>query len=300
MATQSDCILPPQLKPGDCFGIAAPAGTFRQSSLEKGLAVLKKIGFIPYIPESIFQKKGYLAGDDENRSDTLNALFRNPEVKGILCVRGGYGSLRILEKLDYASIKAFPKVFMGFSDITALLYAIYRKSKIVTFHAPVATSLGEDDPETIDGFQKVLGFPKRLALFAENDFVINSGKATGKLIGGNLTTLCHLIGTPFSPKFNNHLMLMEDRGEALYRIDRMLTHMQMAGCFDGLQGVIVGTFNECGDTDKIYSLIKEIFKDKNIPILAGFRIGHGRTNYTVPLGARADMDTEKKQLTVYL
>jgi muramoyltetrapeptide carboxypeptidase len=291
------CVLPPKLNPGDHVGIAAPAGAFRKRTFFKGLSILKQLGFEPVVPEGIFQKTGYLAGSDQFRADILNGFFKNPDIKGILCARGGYGSLRILEMLDYGSLNAHPKVFLGFSDITAILYAIYRRCRVISFHAPMVTTLADADEQTVESLRCALEYRQNYTIYAQEGGVIKHGKSRGKVIGGNLTTLCHMIGTVFSPVFKNHLLLLEDRGEARYRIDRMLTQMKMAGCLEGVCGVIVGSFTDCGDVGEIYRLIGEFFDQNHVPVLGGFDVGHGKTNLTVPLGGSAELDTAARKLS---
>jgi len=290
-------IIPKRLLQGDYIGVAAPASPFDHDNLVDGVNVLKSLGFRLIIPEDIFEKKGYLAGGDEQRASLLNRLFADEAIKAIFCARGGFGSLKVLPLLDYASIKNNPKIFIGYSDITAILSVITQKTGLVTFHGPMVTELCTADEKTIDSINSLLVHCEKIEITPDKGAVINHGSASGKIAGGNLTTLCHLVGTPYEPDLNGHILFLEERGEALYRIDRMLTHMKLAGCFAGLAGLAIGSFEDCGEIGEIYSIIKNIFKDLDIPILAGFEIGHGNVNLSVPLGLGATLSTRKLKIS---
>ena len=288
---------PARLSPGDTIGIVAPSSPFNHQAFQSGIAVLEKKGFHVTVPDDLFAKKGYLAGSDKQRALQLNNSFANPELKAILCARGGFGALRILSFLNYHLIGRNPKIFIGFSDITALLAVLYYKCNLVTFHGPVVTSLGNAPSETQNAFFKALLSKSALQIKSPQPICLNPGIVAAPLAGGNLTTLCHLAGTAFAPDFSDHILLLEDRGEATYRIDRMLSHMKLAGCFENLAGLVLGSFEECGPTDSVYKIVKNIFKTENIPIAAGFEIGHGTQNMTVPLGLRVELDASHGLLT---
>ncbi len=293
----SKVIIPARLEPGDTIGLVAPSGSFDHQVFRSGIAVLEKKGFRISVPDNLFSKKGYLAGSDKQRALQLNNSFANPAIKAILCARGGFGALRILPFLDYHLISRHPKIFIGFSDITALLAVLYYKCNLVTFHGPVATSLGRAPSETQKSFFKVLLSQGALQIKSPQLTCLNPGVVTVPLIGGNLTTLCHLVGTAFAPDLSDHILLLEDRGEATYRIDRMLSQMKLAGCFENLAGLVLGSFEECGPLESVYTIVKNIFKTKDIPIAAGFEIGHGVQNMTVPLGVRIELDASHGLLT---
>ncbi|MDM8555997.1 LD-carboxypeptidase [Desulfococcaceae bacterium HSG7] len=288
---------PVRLSHGDKIGIVAPSSPFDHQAFQNGIAVLEKKGFHVTVPDDLFSKKGYLAGSDKQRALQLNNSFADPEIKAILCARGGFGALRILPFLDYHLISRHPKIFIGFSDITALLAVLYYKCNLVTFHGPVATSLGNAPTETQNAFFNVLMSQNTFQIKSSQPICLNPGIVTAPLTGGNLTTLCHLAGTAFAPDFSDHILLLEDRGEATYRIDRMLSQMKLAGCFDNLTGLVLGSFEECGPVESVYKIVKNIFKSENIPIAAGFEIGHGAQNMTVPLGVRVELDASHGLLT---
>ncbi len=297
MDINSQIQIPQGLKPGDAIGVIAPSSPFDLRALEKGVAALEKKGFPVILADHLFAKKGYLAGADQQRASQLNECFANPNMKALLCARGGFGALRVLPFLDYDLIRRHPKIFIGFSDITALLVAFYGRCDLMTFHGPVATSLGCAPSETQSAFFNALSGASAFQLRSPHPVCLQPGVAHGPVIGGNLTTLCHLVGTAFAPNLSGHILLLEDRGEAAYRIDRMLCHMRLAGWFDDLAGLLLGTFKDCGPIESIYKIVKNIFKTQNIPIAAGFEIGHDAQNMTIPLGVGAELDASRGWLT---
>jgi len=289
-------VRPPRLKPGDTIGIVAPAGPFDPKKFRKGKAVLESMGFQTFFDEGVFQKHGFLAGTDSQRSDQINRLFADPSVQAIVCARGGYGSMRILPFLDFETIKTHPKIFLGFSDVSALLSVLYDQCGLITFHGPLVTTLAKATEKTIMAMKRALASDAPLELIPEDGRVIKPGVCSGLVTGGNLTTLCHLVGTPYAPNFRGKILFFEDVGEMPYRIDRMLTQMKMAGCFEEIAGLILGTFKECGQLNEIVGIFNNIFEDANIPILAGFDMGHGEHNLIIPMGLGATLDTDKKRL----
>jgi muramoyltetrapeptide carboxypeptidase len=289
--------LPQALKPGDTLGIVAPASPFDQSSFDAGLRVLEAMGFNLIIPEDIFKKNGYLAGSDQCRADLINRLFTNSDIDGIICARGGYGAMRILPLLEADVIALHPKVFVGFSDITVLLGFLVKCCRMVAFHGPTVTTLGKGNPVTLHRFLSALTQPAPLSIAAASNTVIMSGKATGRFLCGNLTLFSHLLGTPFQPDFKNCILLIEDQGEAPYRIDRMLTQILLAGVFDGLAGLALGSFANCGSAEEIPRIVADRLGGLTIPILAGFDVGHQAVNMTLPVGLPVELDTHAGTLT---
>jgi len=290
-------IRPPRLKPGDTIGIVAPAGPFERRLFSQGLSTLESMGFQIRAPDEIFEKTGYLAGDDVHRAALVNRLFKDPGIDAIICARGGYGSMRILPRLDFDAIKKNPKIFMGFSDITALLTTISQRSGLVSFHGPVVTTLAGALKNTRNSLLAAISSATPLEVRAASGVVIQAGRAQGPVIGGNLTTLCHLLGTPYQPGFKNHILLLEDQGEALYRIDRMVFQMKLAGCFEGIAGLVLGSFEGCGSLDGVFQVFETHFKDLPAPILAGIDVGHGKQNLTIPFGLDATLDAGKQLLS---
>jgi muramoyltetrapeptide carboxypeptidase len=293
---QIDLRIPPRLIAGDTIGVIAPASPFEHEKFYRGLSVLESMGYSVKVAKDLFLRQGYLAGSDAHRAGMLHRFFSDRDVKAIICARGGYGSMRILKHLDYKRIGANPKILVGFSDISALLAAIQIKCGMVTFHGPVVTTFGEIDQESKAAFTAALSTDRAVELVSENKITIKSGNAVGTVLAGNLTTLCHLIGTPFEPDFAGRILVLEDRGEAPYRIDRMLSQMKLAGCFKDIAGLALGTFEKCGDEESIYRIFEEIFADDDVPVLAGLGIGHRARNLTIPLGIDATLDADRRRL----
>ena len=292
-------VKPPRLMPGDTIGIVAPASPFSQARFNKGVAVLESMGFRVSFDDDIFIEQGYLAGTDTQRADFINRLFADQKIKAIVCARGGFGAMRVLALLNYEVIKKHPKIFVGYSDISALLSVLDTKCGLVAFHGPMVTTLADAGRETKEALLAALASDVKLELAPANGRVIKPGRASGPIAGGNLTTLCHLVGTPFAPSYNNKIVFFEDKGEAAYRIDRMLSQMKLAGCFEGLAGLVLGSFEDCGEFDEVCRITAEMFKDAGIPVLAGFDIGHGKTNITIPLGIDATLDADQQRLVYH-
>ena len=289
--------IPMGLKPGDCIGIVAPASPFEETEFYGGIALLENMGFRVSFPVGIFDRSGYLAGSVADRAARVNAVFADSTVQAIVCARGGFGSMQILPYLNYEAIRRHPKLLMGFSDITALLCALYQYSGLVSCHGPVVTTLKNAGSKTLESVFNVLTLGELPAIQVERGKTLSPGKASGPVICGNLTTLCHLTGTPFQPKLNGCILILEDRGEKPYRIDRMLTQMKLAGVFNGLCGLGIGTFENCGEADELFEIIDRIFNPIHIPILAGFNIGHGPDNIALPFGLEAVLDADHHLLT---
>ncbi len=288
---------PRRLRPGAAIGIAAPASPFDRESFERGVQALRGMGFETVIPEGISATQGYLAGPDEHRAVWLQRLFDDARIDAIMCARGGYGSLRILPLLDYERIAAHPKVFIGFSDVTALLAAITGRCGFAAFHGPVVTSLAGASESTLTALLAAVASDAPLILSAPTAVTVQPGAAAGAVCGGNLTTLCHLLGTPFQPSFRNRILFLEDRGEAAYRIDRMLTQLKLAGCLEGLRGLVLGAFTDCGSLQEILGIVSECLADTALPILAGMEAGHTEPNLTLPLGVKALLDADRRSLS---
>ncbi len=286
--------MPEPLLPGDIIGIAAPAGPCDAAELERGIGILESAGFSVLIPEGLSEKNGYLAGSDEHRSGIVNRLFADDRVKAVFCARGGYGCMRILPLLDRETIRKHPKIFTGFSDITALLSFFQNQCKMTCFHGPVLSTL--DAGESLSALLCAVRDPCALRIHSEHPVVLRPGRTAGIVSGGNLATLCHLTGTPFQPCFEGQIVILEDWKEPPYKIDRMLTQMKFSGCFKGIKGLILGSFEHCGADAEIHDIIKDVFQGCEIPVMAGFGFGHGSRNITVPLGQAAEMDTDNAAL----
>jgi muramoyltetrapeptide carboxypeptidase len=241
MPVSSAILLPECLCPGDTVAVIAPSSSFDREKFQKGLDVLADMGLRPLFSEQIFETKGYLAGSDAQRAQMVHESFNDPDVKGIFCARGGYGAMRLLPLIDYGVISAQKKVFIGCSDVSALLSAFFAQCGMVTFHGPMMESLGVATQATRQALVDALFSGNPVVVTPEHPVTIGSGLSSGIVSGGNLTTLCHLAGTPYQPDFSGHILMLEDVGEQPYRIDRMLIHMRLAGYFEGLAGLALGS-----------------------------------------------------------
>ncbi len=307
---------PKRLEKGQTIGLIAPASNaLENEEIQFAAEVIQSLGFQVKMGEHLFQRTNYLAGNDHNRASDLNAMFADPTVHGIFALRGGYGSPRILPLLDYRAIAANPKVFMGFSDITALLAAIQQQAQLVTFHGPIAKQnfseytlaqfkavLMEPQPNTVLGapppFEAGEGRAER-----ENRLTrIYPGKARGRLIGGNLSILVKLIGTPYEPDYKGKILCMEEVHEEPYRIDGMLTHLWLAGRLQQLAGIVFGKFTECVSEGGNSFSLEEIFQERcaelKIPALRGLMMGHVEDQTVLPIGMEAELDVEAGTLTL--
>ncbi|MBW2027638.1 MAG: LD-carboxypeptidase [Deltaproteobacteria bacterium] len=290
-----------KLKPGaigerDAFGIIAPAGPVTPDELQEGIELIKASGHPVVLGRNIFKAGTYLAGDDEARLQDLHEMFLDRRVKAIMCARGGYGSLRLLDKLDYESIGKNAKVFIGYSDITALLLAIYHRTGLITFHGPVLRDLTKNKGRNWEALRDVLLSGREFRLDLTGARVVRPGRARGVLMGGNLSLLCHMMGTPFTPSLKGKILFLEERGETPYRLDRMATHLRLCGGFEAVSGILLGSFLDCGESSSIREMFSDILSGLGIPVVSGIPLGHGEENITVPVGVEAEMDTEEMHL----
>ncbi len=287
---------PPALKPGGRIGVAAPASPFDKKRFETGVNLLRERGFEVVLPEGLFSRKRYLAGDDDHRLAILRDLFSDPSIDAVWCARGGYGSMRLLERPELDNLGLHPKAFIGLSDITALLNHLVIRCKMATFHGPMITTLADADQQSIDHLFALLGGGGVPPILARSSRVIVSGKAEGRVLGGNLSTLVHLLGTPYFPDFKGSIVFLEDIGEKPYRIDRMLTQLLLSGSLEQAKGVIFGSFMNCGAEKEIETIAAERFSSLSIPVMSGFPSGHAMPCLTLPLGISARLDTDEGSL----
>jgi len=289
---------PPPLRPGNEIAIIAPAGPVTQSELQPSLDLLRSTGYKVTISPNVFQKKDYLAGDDDARLEDLHSVFQDENVKAVFCARGGYGTPRLLDKIDYELIRRNPKILVGYSDITALLFAIYSETGLVTFHGPMVKDLSGNSGKNLDSLLGLVSSREPLKLDLSGGMALNRGRGRGILLGGNLSLISNLTGTPFMPPLKGVILFIEERGEPLYRIDRMLTHLRLGGLLDDLAGLMAGRFEDCGDISDIDRLLMDITSDLDIPVFSGLPVGHGMENVTLPLGVRANLDADGMTLSV--
>ena len=293
-------IKPPRLRPGDRVGVLAPASPCPVNELESGCLILEKMGLEVVVDvgsESL--QSGYLAGSDEYRTSRFNQFIQDPAIRGLFCARGGYGSLRILPELSYDRLRSTPKPLVGFSDITALLLACHRQTGLVCFHGPTVSTLATADQDTVDSLWKALSSTEPIQVHFPEALSLKPGSSVGTVLGGNFTTLSHLLGTDFLPSFAGAILLLEDRGEPTYRIDRMLTQLLHTGFFGDIAGLILGDFSESGPRDELNELVQERLASTSFPILSGVPIGHEQQNLTLPLGLPATLDAGAGTLTYH-
>lgn len=280
------------LRPNDAVAVVAPCGPFDRPSFEKGLAVLAE-RYRPVFTERIFEARRYLAGTDEARAAELQHALDDDGVQAVFLARGGYGAMRLLPALRLHA----PKPLVGFSDATAFHLAMQAKGWR-TLHAPVLTQLGKQPADVVTRlFDLLEGRP--VAPLPGTRTVV-PGVAEGRLVGGNLSVLTRLVGTPYFPSLDGAVLLLEDVGERPYRLDRMWTHLTLAGVLKGLAGVVFGDFTGCEEKDATYSsadVLDELAQALGVPCAAGFVIGHGDVNFPVPLGARVRLDADRQALT---
>lgn len=285
-------VAPPALRPGDPVAIVAPAGPFDRESFEAGLALVKG-RYDARFTEGIFARHRYLAGDDARRSAELAHAFADPDLKAVFTARGGYGSMRLLSTLRLGA----PRIFVGFSDVTAIHGAL-QAGGLRSLHGPVLTQLGKQPPSSFERFFGLLESTAPAAPLLNGRTVV-PGLAEGPLVGGNLSVITRLLGTRFMPRSRGAVLLLEDVGERPYRLDRMWTHLALAGVFEGLAGIVLGDFTGCEERDADYGsadVLASLAEQTGLPCAAGFSIGHGAINLPVPLGARVRLDATAGRL----
>lgn len=304
-------IKPAKLNKGDLIGIISPASTPDDlSRIEKGVCYLEKLGYHAEVAPNVGKVYGYLAGTDDERISDLHYMFGKKEVKAIMCVRGGYGTPRLLDKIDYALIKKNPKIFVGYSDITTLQLAFYKKTGLVTFAGPMLAVdfWNEVSSFTEEMFWALITSKKKFGkvLNPENEkfYVLRNGKAKGQLLGGNLALVTSIAGTSYFPSFEEKILMIEEIGEAPYRVDRMLNQLRLMGIFDQIKAVILGRFVDCYESDQykksltLNEVIDDYFGKMKIPVIYNFKHGHIKDNITVPFGINYRIDTAEHTVEI--
>jgi muramoyltetrapeptide carboxypeptidase len=309
-------IKPPRLRLGDTVGIVAPASPAEDlGDPDAFAAALAKMGFKPRLAPNVRKRLGFLAGDDQARADDLMGMFADRDVKGIFCLRGGYGSARLLGMLDYRLIKRNPKVFIGFSDITSLHTAFQVHARMVSFHGPTLnSSITSARPSkfTLQSMMKTVMEPSVPGSICNGATqspvtILKSGMATGPLIGGNLSVFIALIGTPYQPRFKGSILFFEDVQEQPYRFDGRITQLLNAGLLQQVAGVAVGNNKDCTDPDaakskEYHQTVEDVLKDRllplGVPVVSGLPFGHVRENATLPMGLQATLDGVKGDLII--
>lgn len=315
-------IWPDSLRPGDTIMFVAPAGDLQEERIRQAKGRLEARGFKVVMRQDLFDKEGYLAGTDKRRAKELMQAFLDPDVKAVFSGRGGYGTMRILDRLDYKKIRAHPKILVGFSDITGLHLALNRQAGLVTFHSP--TSFWRLDSETEgmrpftqeyllravidDGAATNDGYTIEIPEDAPRPVALGRGTARGRLAGGNLSMISALEGTPFSVDTRDAILLLEDTREAPYRIDRMLKQLELAGKLETLRGAVLGQFTRNYDREEdqmtedprftVDGVLRQYFEPLGIPVLMNYPVGHSPYNATLPLGAQVEIDADQGTLRI--
>jgi muramoyltetrapeptide carboxypeptidase len=304
--------LPPRLLPGQTIGLISPSGPASPAAVEAARARLSQEGFRTVVGRHALDVRGYLAGNDADRAADVHAMFVDPDVHAVLCVRGGYGAMRLLDALQYDLIRRHPKIFIGYSDVTALHLAFYHRAGFVTFHGPMATAIAKDDGHDLHQLLRAVTLPQPLGPLvnppgAPEIEPLVPGAAEGTLIGGNLALLTSLLGTPYLPPFSGAVLFIEDIVDHLYRLDRKLVHLRLAGVLEQVAGIVVGESsarerNAGGDAPPPELSMREILEDLIIrlgkPAIYGLACGHGASHLTLPIGVRARLDATHGVLSI--
>jgi len=303
-------ILPPRLKQNDVIGLVTPSSSIKPEQLDETIEKLENLGYRVYYNNSVLDEYGYFAGKDSERAEEIMHMFSNKDVDAILCVRGGYGAIRILDLIDYDVISGNPKPLMGYSDITALHAAIYKKTGLVSFHSPMGVS--DFNSFAVTSFNNVIVEPKdnycydykREEKTEDNPefdrYTINKGIAEGELTGGNISVLDSIIGTDFEPDFKDKIVYLEEIEEKTYKVDKMLFHLLSATNLKKAAGIVLGVLKDCNINDEprisLKQAIYDLLKPLNIPVSYGLSFGHIDNKITIPFGIRGKMNANNNSL----
>ncbi|HEU4565623.1 MAG TPA: LD-carboxypeptidase [Gemmatimonadaceae bacterium] len=300
MSPVTPLIAPPPLAPGARVALIAPAGPLRgEEDVARAESNARALGWEPVVAEGALSRRGYLAGPDDERAAELRAALDDPRVDGVWCLRGGYGTMRILDVLDYDVLRRRPRPLIGFSDITALHLAIAARAGIVSYHGPTARgTLTDFSLDSLDRALSRRGDPCGAVPGART---LREGRAVGRLVGGNLALVAALVGTPYAARLDDAILVLEDVGEPTYRIDRMLRQLRLAGALRGVRGIIFGAFTERGADDDpalLDELLRETADALRVPCIADAPVGHIDDQWTLPLGAIAELDASEGAVRV--
>lgn len=309
-------IKPPVLQPGDTVGLISPAspvhehGDVTKEELQRGIECLKAMGFQIRLGKHAREVRGYFAGTDQARADDLHAMFADKTIRAILCIQGGYGTPRLLPYLDFDLIRANPKVLMGYSDLTALNITIHQQTGLVTFHGPtVGYDMAHEFTYTKQWFERAVMRREPIGEIKNPDdgpeiVSLSSGRATGRLIGGNLSLLIATLGTPYEVDTTGAIVFLEDVDELPYRFDRMLTHFALAGKLHDAAGIIIGECVDCVPKDAkkpsltLTEILDDLVRPLNKPAIYGVCCGHGKKKVTLPYGVQATLDADACRLVI--
>ena len=293
---------PPLLASGARIALVAPAGPLRGSEdLERAFENVRALGWEPVVAPHALARTGYFAGDDEARASDFNDALRDRRIDGIWCLRGGYGAMRLLDRIDWSTLRGQGKPILGYSDVTALHGAIARQAGLVSYHAPTARSTLS--PFSRASLERAVVRGENSCGVAEGARVLRPGRAVGRIEGGNLAVFAALVGTPYLPPLDGAMLLLEDVNEAVYRIDRMLAQLRLSGALHGVRAIIFGQCTNCPEESDdgartLDDVLVELADWLRVPCLAGVPIGHVAEQWTVGLGGVGELDCGEKRLTV--
>lgn len=295
---------PPYLKHGDTIGIVCPSGYMPLDKVQTAIKVLQEWGFNVIVGDTVGLQHNYFAGTDEQRINDLQKMMDDRGIHAILCARGGYGLSRIIDQLSFKTFKKHPKWIIGYSDITVLQAHLFSRYKIASLHSPMAAAFndGEYNNEYIQSLRKTLGGEKQKYHCLSHSFN-RTGDAKGRLVGGNLSLLAHLSGTRSAFNTKNKILFIEDVGEYIYNIDRMLQQLKRSGMLNKLKGLIVGSFTELKDTQIPFGqtaeeVIRDAVKEYEFPVCFNFPVGHVRENYPLKIGVEYKLSVSDRGVTL--
>jgi len=285
------------LSPGSSIALVAPSSPFDADPYEKGVQILQAAGYEVVPGKHIFNKDSYLAGTDLERLQDLTEAVLDPKIKAIICIRGGYGSGRLLPRIPFSIFSRNPKLFIGHSDITFLHLGLMSMAGWTTFHGPNLTGISQAQ-EKAESVLKVLSGEASYEWVFDRDQILRPGVAMGRVLGGNLSCLAQLVGTPYMPDMTDALLLIEDCGEALYRLDRMINHLKLAGILPKLAALLLGEFIACAENNDICTMVMDHVREYDFPVVHSLPFGHGLRNEVMAFGPPFLLDTDERLLKI--
>jgi muramoyltetrapeptide carboxypeptidase len=296
-------IRPPALRRGDKIGLIAPASSFNRDGFLAGCERLRQMGYLPVYSQDIFDRDIYFAGSAERRTREFQEFWRRDDIAALICVRGGYGSNYVLEKLDLERLPARPKALIGCSDVTTLLTTIHDRTGLVNFHGPMIAKDIAAGSFDLSSWQNALGGAKNWNVPMSGVQTLRAGKAAGKLYGGCLSMLVASLGTPYEIQTDGSILFIEDIAEKPYRIDRMLMQLRLAGKLRGVRGFVFGEMLDCappvGESYTLQQVIMRVLAPFNVPVVYGLRSGHVTSgNVTLPIGVQVELVAENSAINL--
>jgi len=288
---------PAALRQGDKIGLIAPASSFSRDGFLVGCERLRQMGYEPIYSQNIFDRDIYFAGTVERRAREFQEFWRRDDIAALICVRGGYGSNYLLEKIDYRAVAAHPKILLGCSDVTSLLTAIHDRTGLIGFHGPMVAKDIADGTFDLSSWKNALGGATNWSVPTSGVEVLRTGKASGRLYGGCLSMLVASLGTRFEIQTDGCILFIEDIAEKPYRIDRMLVQLRLAGKLEKVRGFVFGEMLDCappkGETYNLQQVVMRVLAPYNVPIIYGLKSGHVTSgNITLPIGVQAELEAQ--------